>query len=485
MDFSNAGLEPNPETMLELVRVVAERVVTHLATLPSQRASDTEGGAEAARAVMEPMPEGGEDLEPLLDLVFRRLLSKGYNTASPGTLSYITGGGLFHAAVADFIATATNPYVAYWGASPGCAQMEHTVVRWFCDLVGLPGTAGGILTSGGSIANLTALTAARSLRLGTEFQKGTIYASDQLHHSIEKAVILAGFPRANLREIPSDGACRMKLDALAAAVARDRNAGLSPFIVVATAGTTSTGAVDDLRGIAAIAERERLWLHVDAAYGGFFAFTDRGRAALTGIERADSIVLDPHKSLFLPFGTGCLLARRVDDLRRTHLVHSDYIHKAVALGEDASATNPADLSAEMSRDFRGLRVWLPLKLLGARRFRDCLDEKLDLATWAVNELRAIEGVEILAEPQLSTVAFRVRPPGYEEGALDELNLRILDNINKRGRVHVSGAVVHGAYAIRICALAFRAHKGSISACLDDLRIAMKEEANFLTPDASR
>ena len=389
MDFSRGGLEPSPETMLELMRVVTARVVGHIAALPDQRASDTTRGLDAAQAVRGPMPEEGSPLEALLDLFFGRVLPKGYNTASPGTLSYVTGGGIFHAAVADFIAAATNPYVAYWGASPGCAEMEHTVVRWFCDVVGLPSAAGGVLTSGGSMANLTALITARTLRLGEDFAGGTIYASDQLHHSIEKAVLLAGFPAKSLKILESDENCRMSAPALADAIARDRASGAHPFLIMATAGTTTSGAVDDLNQLADVAARERMWLHVDAAYGGFFAMTERGRRALAGIERADSIVLDPHKSLFLPFGTGCLLAQRVEDLRRAHLVHSDYIHKAVELGKEVNAINPADLSPEMSRDFRGLRLWLPLKLLGAASFRRCLDEKLDLAEWVAGELRTL------------------------------------------------------------------------------------------------
>jgi aromatic-L-amino-acid decarboxylase len=245
-DVTPSDLEPTPEAMAELVRMAATRVVEHIATLPNQRASDTEGGRDAAQAVIEPMPETGQPLEPLLDLFFHRVLPKGYNTASPGTLSHVTGGGLFHAAVADFIAAATNPYVGFWGASPGCAQMEHTVVRWFCDIIGLPATAGGILTTGGSMANLTALVTARTLRLGDDFSRGTIYTSDQVHHCVRKAALFAGFPLANVRLIASDATCRIIPEALEEAIAQDRAAGFRPFLLVATGGTTNTGAVDDL-----------------------------------------------------------------------------------------------------------------------------------------------------------------------------------------------------------------------------------------------
>jgi aromatic-L-amino-acid decarboxylase len=474
-DFAAAGLEPSREAMQELVRIAGERVVQHLATLAGQRASDTEGGEDAARAVIETMPEKGVPLESLLSLFFDRILPKGFNTASPGTLSHVTGGGLFHSAVADFIALATNPYVGYFGTSPGCAQIDTTVVRWFCDLLGFPPSAGGVLTSGASMATLTAIVTARSLRLGEDFAKGTLYASDQVHQSIRKAVRVAGFPLRNLRTIPSDDDCRLPPRALAEAIARDRAAGFKPCLIIGNAGTTDTGVVDDLHGLADVAEGERLWLHVDAAYGGFFAMTERGRTALAGIERADFIALDPHKSLFLPFGTGCLLARRIADLEAAHLAHSDYIAGVVHLSEEGGATNAADLSLEMTRDFRGLRVWFPLKLLGAEQFRACLDEKLDLARWATDELKSIEAIEIIAEPQLSVVVFRVVRSGEPAAEIAAMNQRILQRINARGRVHLSETEVKGRYALRLSILAFRAHRPEVEAFLEDLRDAIAEE----------
>src|SRR5260370_10515587 len=202
VDFAAEGLEPNREAMEQLVRTSAERVIEHVATLASQRASDTEGAEEAARAAIEPMPEAGVALDSLLDLFFERILPKGFNTASPGTLSHVTGGGLFHSAVADFIALATNPYVGYFGTSPGCAQIDMTVVRWFCDLLGLPPSAGGVLTSGASMATLTAIVTARTLRLGEDFTKGTLYASDQVHQSIRNAIRVPGLPFRNLPPLP-------------------------------------------------------------------------------------------------------------------------------------------------------------------------------------------------------------------------------------------------------------------------------------------
>lgn len=472
IDLSAEGLEPSPEAMRELLRLAGDRVVEHVATLDQQRACDLEGEAEVAKLVQEPMPEHGAPYEGLLDLVFDKLVHKGYNTAHGGALSYVTGGGLFHSAVADLVSSAVNRYVAYWGASPGMAQLEHAVIRWFSDLMGYPASAGGVLLSGGSIANLSALVTARRERFGDDFSKGVLYASDQVHHSVKKSAILAGFPERSLRMIPSDPDRRISIPALAEAIARDRAAGLTPFFVVASAGTTNTGAVDDLGALADLAQQEQLWLHVDAAYGGFFMLTDRGRAALQSIDRADSVVLDPHKSLFLPFGTGCLVVRDVGTLRRAHLVHSDYIHAAVELGEDAGALNFGDLSPEMSRGVRGLRVWLPMKLLGASAFRKALDEKLDLARWCADQVRALPGFTIVSEPVLSIFAFRANGPGLDGPALDALNRKVMDRVNQKGRVHLSATQLDGRFTLRICVLAVRTHRSTLEACLEDLQEAL-------------
>jgi aromatic-L-amino-acid decarboxylase len=475
-DLAALGVEPGREEMLDLARAVTDRVVQHLSTLAAQPASDTEGADEVVRALDEPLPETGIPSDQLLERLFGRILVKGYNTAGPGMLSYVNGGGLFQAALADYVAAAVNPYVGYWHASPGCTEVENTVVRWFADMLGMPATAGGVLTSGGSMANFTALVTARILRLGEEFARGAIYVSDQVHHSVHKAAVLAGFPARGVRVVPTDDACRLRVDALEQAILQDRINGLEPFLIVATAGTTNTGSVDDLAQIAHVAARQRLWFHVDAAYGGFFAMTQRGRARLAGIERADSVTLDPHKSLFLPYGTGCILARHEDDLKRAHMIHSDYLDAVVEGGDEEAATNPADLSLELTREFRGLRVWLPMKLLGAASFRRYLDEKLDLARWAADQLRQMDDVEVLAEPQLSILAFRVAPRGRSGESLDRLNRRILDAINRRRRVHLSATCVHGCYAIRICVLCFRAHRENVEACLEDLREAIGAEA---------
>ncbi len=472
MEAQAYPLEPSTDQMRVMVDKAAERVIDHIASLPSQPASYDPHQADArarAGALAESLPERGTDLDGLLDLLFREAVPLSYNTASPGYLAYIPGGGVFPSAVADFIANAVNRYVGVWIAAPGLAQLELNVVRWFCEIIGYPPSAGGILTSGGSLANFTAVVTARRERLPDDFLAGTIYTSDQTHHSARKAAVLAGFPEENVREIATNEDYQIRLDDLRRRIAEDRDGGLRPFMLVTSAGTTNTGAVDDLRGAADVAEDEGLWLHVDAAYGGFFMLTERGRESMRGIERADSVALDPHKGLFLPYGNGSLLVRDPEALRRAHTTFADYMPE---MQQDADLVDFCQISPELSRDFRGLRAWLPIKLFGIDAFRSSLDEKLDLARWATDQLREIPDMEILAEPQLSLTAFRWAPAGHSEDGLNDLNRELLTCVNARQNVYITGTTLRGRYALRICVLSFRTHRDRMEQCIVDIRECM-------------
>lgn len=451
--------------MRRLVDAAMDRIAAHVDSLPDQPASHTAGGARLARSLAEPLPERGTPFPKLLDLLFDRAVPRSINTAGPGYLAYVPGGGLLHAAVADLIADSVNRYVGLFGAAPGLAQIETNVLDWFREMVGFPKEAGGILTSGGSLSALTALITARRERLPENFLSGVIYLSDQAHHSLEKAALLAGFPAANIRRLPTDERFRLRAETLDQAVAEDLARDLTPFLVVASAGTTNTGAVDPLDEIADAAHRHKLWMHVDAAYGGFFVLTEEGRKVLRGIERADSIVLDPHKSLFLPYGTGALLVRDAEALRRTHSLAADY------LPESKDGVDFCEISPELTRPFRGLRVWLPLRMHGIGPFREALEEKLALARWASEELKTIPDIEILAEPQLSALAFRLNPGGLSTEELNRLNRGLMKRINDRRRVLLTGTLLRGAFVIRICVLSFRTHRDRMEMCLEDVREA--------------
>lgn len=454
-----------------MLDAVSDRVVEHIASLSGQPASyETDGRVESRRQA-EDAPAEGTDLESLLDLIFDEAVPTSFNTAGPGYLAYIPGGGLFPSALADLIANAINRYVGVWVAAPALVQLELNVVRWFCSAMGYGAGSGGILTSGGSLSNLTAIVTARRERLEDDFRDGVIYTSDQTHHSVRKSAVLAGFPESAVRQIETDERQEMRLDVLEQAIATDRATGLKPFLVVGDAGSTNTGAVDPLDGLADVAEAEGLWFHVDGAYGAFFMLTDRGARALNGISRADSITLDPHKSLFLPYGTGALLVRDEQSLRRAHATFADYMP---VMQHDADFVDFCDLSAELSRDFRGLRAWLPIKLFGMNAFRTALDEKLDLARWAADELRTIEHMQIVCEPRLSLVAFRLAPPGASREEIDALNRDLIARVNARQNVYVTGTLVDGFFAIRICVLSFRTHMDRMEQCLKDIRAAVAE-----------
>ncbi|HEV7487190.1 MAG TPA: pyridoxal-dependent decarboxylase [Thermoanaerobaculia bacterium] len=459
-------LEPDASEMHRLVDEAMRRIVAHIESLPSQPASNVDGAAEIARTLIEPLPQHGVAYEQLLDFLFDEAIPRSFNAAGPGYLAYIPGGGIFHAAVADLIADAVNRYVGVFAPAPLLVQLEANVVRWFCEIVSFGAGSGGVLTSGASLANLTAIIAARLTVLGDNFSRATLYCGDQTHHAFQKAAVLAGFPSANIREIPSDAMFRIRVDLMADAIARDRANGFTPFMLCGSAGTTPTGAVDDLSALGQLARSESLWFHVDGAYGAFFMLTQRGREAMRGISEADSIILDPHKTLFLPFGTGALLVRDASVLRRAYGSHADYLPQ---FQEAAELIDFCEISPELSRDFRGLRVWLPLKLFGIEPFRAQLEEKLDLASWAAAELHKIEGIEVVAEPQLSIVGFRLLKPSVDA---DALNHELIARINERQRVMLTGAIVDGKFVIRICVVSHRTHRDRMEMCMQDIRAAV-------------
>lgn len=461
-------LEPDATEMRRLVDEAMRRIVEHIESLPSQPAINVEGATEYARTLIEPLPRKGEAWESLLDFLFRDAIPRSFNAAGPGYLAYVPGGGLFHSAVADLIADAVNRYVGVCAAAPALVQLETNVVRWFCDIIGLPRGSGGVLTSGGSLANFTAVVTARKARLPENFLRGTMYCSSQIHHSFQKAASLAGFPFANIRELPVDEQFRIRIDALEAAIARDRADGWTPFLIAGSAGTTATGAVDDLTELARVAREQNLWFHVDGAYGALFMLTERGRTALAGIEQADSLILDPHKTLFLPFGTGAVLVRDARTLRQAHTSHADYLPD---MQQEDELVDFCEISPELSRDFRGLRVWLPLKLFGIEPFREQLDEKLDLIQFAAEELRKIEGIEMVADPQLTILAFRLVREGSD---LDALNRTLLERINAKKRVMLTPAILDGKFVIRIAIVSHRTHLERVQMAVEDIRAAVAQ-----------
>lgn len=420
--------------------------------------------ADPASGLLDlPIAEHGRGVADVLRLFDEEVVRPGGHPAAPGHLAYLSGGGLYHAALADYLGAVSNKYAGLFFTGPGPVRMENLLVRWVADLVGYPASAGGALLSGGSLANLTAVLAARDAhRLrSADYAKAVVYRSEQTHHAIDKALRVAGLADCTVRSVELDRGFRMRPEALAAAIAADRARGLRPWLVVATAGSTDTGAVDPLDAIATISGREGCWLHVDAAYGGFFLLTADGRRALRGLERSDSAVLDPHKSLFLPWGLGIVVARDVATLRAADDDTGHYLQDA----RDGGVVSPADVSPELTKPFRALRMWLPLVLLGTAPFRAALEEKLLLARYFHREVARL-GFEVAPPPDLSVVAFRWAPPGLAPEAADRVNRDILEALRRDGRIFLSSTLLDGRYTLRAAPLAHRTHLRTVDLALE-------------------
>jgi glutamate/tyrosine decarboxylase-like PLP-dependent enzyme len=466
LERASRPLEPGTgrrRRLRDAVIASSERFLRRVETLKGFEHAAGQG----AGLLEHPVGERGMPLDEVIELFEREVVRPGAATATGRHLAYIPGGGIYASALGDYLAAVTNKYSGVFFAGPGAVRMENLLVRWVADLVGYPGGAAGTLASGGSIATLTAIVSAREAHglRAADFASAVVYLTSQAHHCVPKALHIAGMGEAQVRQVPTDEGYRMRPEALAAAVAEDRAAGLRPWLVVAAAGTTDTGAVDPLDAIADVATRERCWLHVDAAYGGFFLLTEHGRAALKGIERSDSVVLDPHKGLFLPYGSGIVVVRDAAPLVAGHDYTSSYMQDARA---DASEVSPADVSPELSRHFRGLRMWLPLALLGLAPFRAALEEKLLLARYFHRQIGGA-GYEVGPVPDLSIVTYRWAPPGVGLEQANRMNKAIMDGAYRDGRVFLSSTMLEGRFTLRMAALAFRTHRRTIDLAVQVLR----------------
>jgi glutamate/tyrosine decarboxylase-like PLP-dependent enzyme len=333
-------------------------------------------------------------------------------------------------------------------------------------LVGYPEGAGGNLASGGSIANLIGIVTARDAKglEARDFERAVVYMTGQVHHCVDKALRVAGLGGCVERYVALDERYRMIPSELERAIVEDDAAGLIPWLVIASAGTTDVGAIDPLEAIGRIARANGLWYHIDAAYGGFFALVDECRPKLAGMELSDSIVLDPHKGLFLPYGTGALLVQDRRALQRAHYYTAAYMQDVVA-EESREAGSPAELSPELTKHFRGLRLWLPLKLHGVGPFRACLEEKLLLTRYFYAEVEKL-GFEVGPEPELSVATYRWVP---ESGDANAFNQALVEEIHRDGRIFISSTMLDGSFVLRLAVLTFRSHLETIDLTLRILK----------------
>ena len=441
-------LEPDGEKRSDLGRRALDHALAYLAEVPE--APSNRPWAEVFSERLEPeFTEKGREPAAVLDYIASCVDRPGFATTSPRFMAYIPGGGLFHSALGDLLAATSNKYSGFASASPGAVRLENATTKWLAEVIGYPQGAAGTLTSGGSIANLTAIVAARDARDAEG--GGAVYSTRFAHHCVDKALHIAGRSRAPRRLIATDPHYRMSVEALEAMLEQDRAEGIRPWLVVASAGTVDTGAVDPLPAIAELCRHYGAWFHVDGAYGGLFALCDEGREVLRGIEQADSVALDPHKTMFLPYGTGAVLVRDGRYLQQSFSASADYLRP---LGESEVGPSPADLSPELTRHFRAMRLWLPLQIAGVAAFRAAQAEKLALANYLHARLSQLDGFDPGPPPDLSVVAFRYQP---QSGDADDFNERLLRHVQEEGRVMLSGTRIDGRFTLRCAILSFRTH----------------------------
>jgi len=459
------ALEPNESERTRYVNEVSKYANNFINEL--EAAKTFIGSKETPHAFS--LSKNKKSLSEILKLYDDEIATKGIKPASGGHIGYIPGGGIYTSAIADFLVDITNEYVGMHFSCPGGVAIEHVLLDWMKEMFGFPETAVGNLTSGGSIANLIAMTAARDKHKikNATIEKSVIYLSPQVHHCIQKALKIIGLEDVIINYLELDDNSKIKVDDLKLKIEADKLKGLNPFLIVASAGTTDTGAIDPLDKIGQIAKEHNLWYHVDGAYGGFFILVDDKKEKFKGIELADSVVVDPHKGLFLPYGLGAVLVKDKQAVYHSHVVRANYMQDAVA---EETPVNPADVSPELTKHFRSLRLWLPLQLHGIEPFVACLEEKILLTQYFREQLIKI-GFKVGPEPDLSVSYFWYPTNDDNENTYNE---KLLKELHKDGEVFLSSTKINGKFVIRMAILSFRTKLSTIDKAIAMIKRALKK-----------
>jgi glutamate/tyrosine decarboxylase-like PLP-dependent enzyme len=467
-------LELDPARMRELGHQVVDLLVDRIASLDSQPAWRGAGRAELEARLRTGPPTEAEPFESLLRVLREDVLEHAARVDHPRFLGFVPGSPTWPGVLADFIASAHNVFAGSWLGGSGPAQIELVVLDWFKEWLGLPANATGLFTSGGSAATLMALAAARQLRTGAHDPRLVLYLSSECHSSVERAARILGFAPERVRKLEAGDDYTLDPPVLTAAIDADRAAGLTPFLAVVNAGSTSTGAVDPLPALADVCTANDVWLHVDAAYGGFAVLTERGRRRLAGIERADSLTLDPHKWLYQPFEAGCLLLRRPGALEDAFRIQPEYLQDAaIASGPDATRpVNFMDRGLQLTRSPRALKVWLSLRFVGIEPFREAIARSIALALDAESRIRASSALELLTPASLGIVCFRRMTDGggrrvTDAADLERLNASLVRQLAESGLGLISSTRTRGGtYALRFCIMGHRTGPDDVASLLD-------------------
>ncbi len=453
---------------------VTDIIAEHLATIRDERVIESTPRTALNHSLLFSPPTQGTDFESLVQTLQQSVFPYHAREPHPGFLAYVPSCPTFPALLGDWIATGYNFFAGVWPVAAGPNQIEMVVLEWIREWMGMPAGSSGLLTSGGSGANLTALVAARHVAIerGSDIRKLVVYASAQAHSSVVRAAWIAGIARDNVRVVAMDGLFRIDVRDLQRAVTADRDAGLAPFVVVASAGTTNTGSVDPLHAVADFCALEKLWFHIDAAYAGFAALTEEGRKMLSGIERADSLTLDPHKWLFVPFECGCLMVRDPSTLTDAFRILPEYL-KDVEVGEEE--VNFADRGEQLTRYSRALKIWMSVSYFGTEAIARAIQDGMDRARLLQSLVNASPDFETLCVAQFGIFCFRARPRGVSESDLDSLNERINARVVEGGRYLISSTRLLGRFSLRMCTLGFRTTQADIRGLFATLEKALAAE----------
>lgn len=488
-------LDPSPEEIRRIGNAAVEAMANYLGSIRDRRLYPQTTAAQIRARLDRALPQEGVEFEHLLDSFRDVVVEMSRHNGHPRMFGYVQGPGTAIGAIADLLASTLNANVTAWRSAPAAAEIERLTIDWIKEILGFDQGAAGLLVSGGSMANLAALAAARRTKGPEHFAaKGAqsisramrVYASREAHHSIEKAAALLGIGRDNVRLIDVDARFKMRIDQLAATISDDLALGHLPICVVANAGTVMTGACDALEEVSEIARQFNIWMHVDGSYGGFAMLARSARALLGGIGKADSVALDPHKWLYLPVDCGCLLYRDAETAKATFAHEAEYTR--IVGEEEAEAFAFWDYGPELSRRFRALKVWMLLKGVGLRALGDRIEANLACARHLEHLAQASEDFEMLAPVELSIFCFRYVPARLKRALesaeeadrlrldqeLDAFNERLLVALQRDGSSYLSNARLHGRFALRGCVMNYRTTLRDMEILLDDIRRIAKQ-----------
>jgi len=446
----NAKLELNKAEMKAYGYEVVDAIIDHFDTQKEKNPVALASREEMDTMFLEKAPENPEDAHKVLDFVLENVMTKSNIVSHPKSYSFVPGPSNYISAMADTLATGFNIFSGGWAASPAAAELEIVTLNWLLKIFGFPEKkGGGIFTSGGSMANLTAIVTARRIKCGDDFSKAVIYLSDQAHSSNIKAIRILGFKKEQIRIIPTDIEFKLSINKLRNAIAKDRLEGLQPFCMVATAGTTNTGTVDPLSEISKICKKEDIWFHIDGAYGGAAILSKDGKKLLKGIEKADSLTVDPHKWFFQPYEMGCLLVRNSKWLKNTFTETPEYLRDVEG---NESEINFYDHGVQLTRRFRALKFYMSIKTFGLKAFRDAITYNIKLAESVEDLLRKSSNWEIISPATLAVINFRYNPIGNKlsENELDELNQYISEKVVESREALLVTTILNGQTVLRMC-----------------------------------